>query len=367
MTAPLLCIAGGGTGGHVMPALALADAARGKWPSLEVVFIGAERGLEARMLPARGEKALLLTMHSIQGAALRQKLRVLFWELPRSVWRIRRYWRSRRPNVVVGVGGYASITGVLAAMLSRIPVVLYEQNAVPGLVNRKLAPFCRHIMLGFAAAAERLPAEKCTVTGNIVSDSLSHVNWQSHQPPRLLVLGGSQGARFLNDTVPKACALLAGEGLMFAVTHVAGPDADSIHAVKQAYAEADIDAEVVGFCDNMPDFYASGDLLVARAGAMTVSETAMCGMPCIFIPLPHAADQHQLHNARSIAEAGGARVVEQHEASPGQLATLLETLLFDHETLAVMSRRAHDVAPLDARERQLAVLGKVLGLREKAT
>ncbi|MDQ7010424.1 MAG: glycosyltransferase, partial [Mariprofundaceae bacterium] len=109
MTAPLLCIAGGGTGGHVMPALALADAARGKWPSLEVVFIGVERGLEARMLPARGEKALLLTMHSIQGAALWQKLRVLFWELPRSVWQIRRYWRTRRPNVVVGVGGYASI------------------------------------------------------------------------------------------------------------------------------------------------------------------------------------------------------------------------------------------------------------------
>ncbi|MDQ7011063.1 MAG: glycosyltransferase, partial [Mariprofundaceae bacterium] len=194
----------------------------------------------------------------------------------------------------------------------------------------------------------------------------SRVNWQSHQPPRLLVLGGSQGARFLNDTVPKACALLAGKGLMFVVSHVAGPDADGIQAVKKAYAEADIDAEVIGFCDNMPDFYASGDLLVARAGAMTVSETAMCGMPCIFIPLPHAADQHQLHNARSMAEAGGARVVEQHDASPDQLATLLKTLLFDHEILAAMSRHAHNVAPLDAREKQLAVLGKVLGLREKA-
>jgi len=364
MTPPLLCIAGGGTGGHVMPALALADAARGKWPSLEVVFIGAERGLEAKLLPARGEKALLLTMHSIQGATLRQKLRVLFWELPKSVWQIRRYWEARRPNVVVGVGGYASITGVIAAILSRIPVILYEQNAVPGLVNRKLAPFCRRIMLGFAAAAERLPAKKCTVTGNIVKDSLSRVNWQSHQPPRLLVLGGSQGACFLNDAVPKACALLAGEDLTFAVTHVAGPDADSIHAVRQAYAEAGIDAEVIGFCDDMPGFYASGDLLVARAGAMTVSETAVCGMPCIFIPLPHAANQHQLHNALTMAEAGGARMLEQHKASPDQLAPLLKTLLFNREALTAMSRRARNVAPLKARERQLAVLGEALDLED---
>ncbi|MFQ5581230.1 MAG: undecaprenyldiphospho-muramoylpentapeptide beta-N-acetylglucosaminyltransferase [Mariprofundaceae bacterium] len=365
--APLLCIAGGGTGGHVMPALALADAAREKWNSLDVVFIGVERGLEARLLPERGETVLLLRMHSIQGAALMQKLRVLLWELPKSVLQIHRYWKTRRPNLVVGVGGYASTTGVIAAVLSRIPVILYEQNAVPGLVNRKLAPFCQRIMLGFAAAAGRLPLAKCSITGNIVNDSLSRVNRQFHQPPRLLVLGGSQGARFLNETVPKACALLVSHGLLFTVSHIAGPKPDNIHAVKQAYAEAGIDVHVLGFCNDMPAFYTNGDLLIARAGAMTVSEAAMCGMPSVFIPLPHAADQHQLYNARSMAEHGGARIVEQHEASVEQLAASIKALLFDRNVLDAMSRSARDFAPLDAKKKQLAVLGEVLGSQESDT
>ncbi|MDQ6971817.1 MAG: glycosyltransferase, partial [Mariprofundaceae bacterium] len=145
-----LCIAGGGTGGHVFPALALADAARGRWSGLHVSFIGAERGLEARLLPERGEDVLLLTMHSVQGAGMAQKVRVLFWELPRAVLSIWAHWRSARPHLVVGVGGYASVAGVLAAVLRRIPVVLYEQNAIPGMVNRRLAPFCRSILVGFS-------------------------------------------------------------------------------------------------------------------------------------------------------------------------------------------------------------------------
>ena len=137
----MLCIAGGGTGGHVMPALALADAARSKWPDLKVQFIGAERGLEARLLPERGESVLLLAMHGIKGAGLLQKIRVLGLELPKAVLSIRRSWKGARPDLLVGVGGYASVSGVLAALTASVPVVLYEQNAMPGLVNRRLARF----------------------------------------------------------------------------------------------------------------------------------------------------------------------------------------------------------------------------------
>lgn len=359
--APRLCIAGGGTGGHVMPALALAQAARTRWPELEVHFIGAERGLEARLLPERGEEALLLAMHAIQGAGLLQRLRVLFWELPRAVLQVRRYWRrSRNPDLVVGVGGYASITGVAAAILNRIPVVLYEQNAVPGMVNRQLARFCKKVMLGFAEAAEHLPRADCVITGNIVRESIQTVRRHAHTPPRLLVLGGSQGAQFLNETVPQACALLKARGYDFAVTHQCGGDDLRRTAVTETYQKSGVAAEVLTFCDDMAAFYDAGDMMIARAGAMTVGEAALCGMPTLFVPLPHAADRHQFFNARTLADKGAALIVEQHASSAESLAAELERHLFDEATLQQMSRRACDTALRDAESRQLGVLAELL-------
>jgi len=351
-----LCIAGGGTGGHVMPAIALADAARTEWAGLKVSFIGAERGLEAKLLPERGEEALLLTMHSVQGAGVTQKLRVLLWEMPKAVLKVRRHWKTDRPGLVVGVGGYASVTGVLAALTRGIPVILYEQNAVPGLVNRKLARFCKKIMLGFGEAARWLPADKTVVTGNIIRDSIAAIRWQAHTPPRLLVLGGSQGASFLNQTVPAACRELKGRGRTFAVTHVAGNNLEVIEKVRAAYNEAGIEAEVIGFCNDMPAYYASGDLLIARSGAMSVGEAAMAGIPAIFVPLPHAADHHQFYNARAVADKGGAVIVEQQGCSPDTMAKQIGRLLFDAGKLADMSSAAREVAPENARTLQLDAL-----------
>ncbi|MES0370672.1 MAG: undecaprenyldiphospho-muramoylpentapeptide beta-N-acetylglucosaminyltransferase [Mariprofundaceae bacterium] len=360
-TIPNLCIAGGGTGGHVMPALALADAARAAWPELKVTFIGAERGLEARLLPERGEDALLLTMHSVQGAGLGQKLRVLFWELPMAVLKVRKQWKNNRPHLVVGVGGYASVTGVLAALTSSIPVILYEQNAVPGLVNRKLTRFCKAIMLGFADAARLLPAGKTIITGNIVRESIAEVNWQSHTPPRLLILGGSQGAAFLNESVPAACGQLKEKGREFQVTHIAGKNESSI---EQAYRDAGIDADVLGFCNDMPNFYTSGDLMIARSGAMTVGEAAICGIPTIYVPLPHAADQHQYYNAKSIADQGAAIILEQKNSSVPELATQIEALLFDASRLNKMSQAAKTASYVNAKEKQLDALQSFLPLPE---
>jgi len=357
--APVLCIAGGGTGGHVMPALALADAARSKWPELKVQFIGAERGLEATLLPARGEAVMLLAMHGIKGAGILQKLRVLAWELPKAVLGIRRSWKGLRPDLLVGVGGYASVSGVLAAITARIPVVLYEQNAMPGLVNRTLSRFCNQLILGFADAATKLSAKtSSTVTGNIVRDAIAGVRWQQHQPSRLLVMGGSQGARILNENIPVACSLLAGKGLSFNVTHIAGADSAAREAVIKAYAKAGIPALVLDFCDDMAGFYAEGDLLIARSGAMTVSETAMCGMPAIFVPLPHAADDHQRFNA--LAQHEGAVIVDQKNLTPLNLAAQIEELLFNPKKLAAMSETARHQAPLYAARKQLDVLAGYL-------
>ncbi|HKI60741.1 MAG TPA: undecaprenyldiphospho-muramoylpentapeptide beta-N-acetylglucosaminyltransferase [Mariprofundaceae bacterium] len=356
---PMLCIAGGGTGGHVMPALALADAARNKWPELKVQFIGAERGLEARLLPERGESVLLLAMHGVKGAGLLQKIRVLAWELPRSVLNIRRSWKNMRPDLLVGVGGYASVSGVLAALTARVPVVLYEQNAMPGIVNRYLARFCSQIMLGFAAAASKLSSRAhMAITGNIVRDSIAMIRWTHHQPPCLLVMGGSQGARVLNENVPDACSLLVQKGRSFTIIHIAGNDAEARSSVINTYAKAGIKAEVLPFCDDMSAFYAAGDLLIARSGAMTVSEAAMCGMPAIFVPLPHAADDHQRYNA--LAQQNGARVMDQKHISASSLALEIEDLLFNEKRLAAMSRDALQQAPKDAVYKQLDVLSGYL-------
>lgn len=360
-----LCIAGGGTGGHVMPALALADAARTRWPELTVGFIGAERGLEAKLLPERGEAVMLLPMHAVQGAGVLQKLKVLLWELPRAVRSIRRAWGSEKPDLLVGVGGYASVSGVAAALISSVPVILYEQNAMPGLVNRTLARFCRGVMLGFADAAKHLSAST-HVTGNIVRTPIAAVRWQPHQPPRLLVLGGSQGALVLNRMLPEACAMLAREGREFVVTHVCGRDEAMQQQVRETYAVGAVRAEVLPFCDDMPAFYGSGDLMVARSGAMTVSEAAACGMPALFVPLPHAADDHQRCNAETLANSGAARVLNQRELTAESLAAEIESVLFDSEGLAKMSEAALRQSPAAAGERQLDVLAPYLNRMEAA-
>jgi len=354
-----LCIAGGGTGGHVFPALALADAVRRRWPDTQVSFVGAQRGLEAKLLPERGEKVLLLTMHSVQGAGLAQKLRVLFWELPRAVLSIWRQWRPARPHLVVGVGGYASVAGVLAAFLRRIPVVLYEQNAVPGMVNRKLARFCRAVMLGFSDAAERLPKDKCEYTGNLVSTAIRHTKRQAQKRPHLIALGGSQGAQALNETLPDACRLLREAGHDFRVTHVAG-SAERVPALVDAYAAAGVEASVLDFCSDMPALYAGADLMLARSGAMSVCEAAAVGLPSIFVPLPHAADNHQFFNATSLVAAGGAELIEQHSLSAGRLAGVIGELLFDAVRLKKMSDAAGRAQPADSEDRMLTVLGRWL-------
>jgi len=353
---PRLCIAGGGTGGHVMPALALADAAREKWQKLHVSFIGAERGLEAKLLPERGEDVLLLKMHAVQGVGLIHKLRVLLWEMPHAVYSICQHWKKQRPTLLVGVGGYASATGVIAALISRIPVVLYEQNAVPGLVNRTLARFSKRIMLGFAEAQSHLKSKKTVHTGNIVRTDIANIQWQQHTPPCLLVLGGSQGARFLNQNIPQACIKLHQQGKTFTVVHVCGGDEKQRANIAATYQQAGIRAEVMTFCSNMPDFYSRGDLMIARAGAMTVAEASMVGLPCIFIPLPHAADQHQTFNARSLSDQGAALLAEQKHHNASTLAQLLNDTLFDSEKLQTMHDITYPMRIKDAKQRQLNVL-----------
>lgn len=350
-----LCIAGGGTGGHVMPALAIADAVRQHWPHVDVSFIGAQRGLEARLLPARGEQVQLLQMHALQGRSLLSKLRVLCWEIPCAVLAILRAWRTSKPTLLLGVGGYASANGVLAALLAGVPVVLYEQNAVAGMVNRGLARFSKKIMLGFQQAQLNLPALRCIYTGNMVRQSIAEQQSSAHEIPCLLIMGGSQGARFLNQNVPAACAQLQQRGRVFKVCHIVGSH-DDCSDISALYRAADVDADVIQFCEDMPSFYARGDLLMARSGAMTVSEVMACALPTIFVPLPSAADQHQYHNAVGLCEQDAALLLDQDDCSLDHLIETLDQTLFNRDKLLAMRQAMSAAAPKDVKNRQLRVL-----------
>ena len=345
-----------------MPALALADAVRAQWQGTTVNFIGAERGLEARLLPERGESVLLLTMHAVQGAGLLQRLRVLLWELPNSVLRIMNVWRKSKPQVLVGVGGYASVAGVVAALLSRIPVVLYEQNAIPGMVNRLLYRFCDVMMLGFESAEEHLSnTQKAVVTGNVIRSVISDVEYQVPSKPNLLIVGGSQGAMFLNETVPLSCAQLAKQGLDFSVTHLVGAGEGRIEKVSTIYKEAGIEADVQAYSHEMPTLFSQASLMIARAGAMTVCEAAAVGIPALFVPLPWAADNHQYYNAKALESAGAATILNQDTCSSTELAATLEKTLFDRELLENMSKHAKETFIGDAAQLQLQVLSRFLG------
>jgi len=356
-----LCIAGGGTGGHVLPAIALADAIRERWADMQISFIGAERGLEAILLPERGEDVLLLKMHAIQGAGLLQKVKVLLWELPKSVMVIRKSWGAEKPAILIGVGGYASVAGVVAALISRVPVVLYEQNAIPGLVNRVLFRFCHTMMLGFVSAKKHLnAADKTVVTGNVIRQDVLQVQYQNHELPCLLIMGGSQGAMFLNETVPQACQNLAKAGKVFRIIHLVGAGEGRVEKVKMMYDEAIIQADVKSYATDMPSLFGQASLMMARAGAMTVCEAAAVGMPSLFVPLPWAADNHQYFNALALKEAGAADIMNQQTCDVASLTQTLASLLFNQNKLEAMHKACASVAIADAGAKQVKVLEAML-------
>jgi len=199
------------------------------------------------------------------------------------------------------------------------------------------------------------------VTGNVIRQEICAVRYQSHEPPCLLIVGGSQGAMFLNETVPKACAKLADKGACFQVIHVVGAGEGRIEAAQAIYRGAGIPAEVISFSDDMPSLFARASLMVARAGAMTVGEAAAVGMPCLFVPLPWAADNHQYHNARVMEEAGAAMILNQHTCDEALLALKLDKTLCRPSTLARMHRAARRTFIRNAKVLQLQVLAEYLG------
>jgi len=350
-------VAGGGTGGHIFPGLAVVRELQSMGESVH--WLGAKRGLEAELVDKRGVPMTLVEVEGIQERSPAAAIRAAAL-LPKAVFEAARLLLQLEPRVVLGVGGYASGAGVVAAGFLGIPYVLQEQNSVPGLTNRFLAPWAALVCCGFADTLTSFPSLPAEWTGNPVRESFFEVpDVAPHDPATLLILGGSQGSLFLNRTLPRAVALLREEGIESKVRHQAGVRWADV--VRTSYRDLGVETAVTAFLAEPWDALAEADLVVARSGALTVTELAASGRGALLVPFAAAAGQHQLINARSLERAGGAEVLTEDEASPERVAMVLKRLLTDRERLQSMGRCARRMSiPNAARriaERVLAVGG----------
>jgi len=341
----LVLIMAGGTGGHVFPALALARLLRAA--SHEVVWLGTQRGLEARVVPAENIAIEWLSMSGLRGKGLVTLLAAPF-KLLWSIWQALGVMRRRRPALVVGFGGFVTGPGGVAAWLTRRPLMIHEQNAIAGYSNRLLAHLTRNVLAAFPTA---FPAGvEARVVGNPVRADIVM------QPPpadrfarregalRLLVVGGSLGASRLNSVVPFA---IEQSGLQLHVRHQAGER--GIDAARAAYEEAGVTAEVAPFINDMAAAYADADLVICRAGALTISELAAVGVAAILVPFPAAVDDHQTVNAQYLVREGAAVLIADRDLTPARLAAELKVLCQRGKLLA-MAERARLVAKPRAAE-----------------
>ena len=344
MSAPVMIMAGG-TGGHVFPALSVASELVER--DVPVVWLGTRRGIEARLVPQAG-----LPIEWIDVAGLRGKglvTRVLApAHILRALWQALRVLRRVRPRAVLGMGGFAAGPGGLAAWLLRIPLVIHEQNSTAGMTNRVLARVADEVLCAFDGAFSSRVGVR--VVGNPVRRELfalpaPAVRYRNGDALRLLVLGGSQGARALNECVPQALALLP-EGTAIEVHHQAGRA--TLGAAEQAYRDAGVTARVEAFIDDMASAYRWAQLLVCRAGALTVAELTAAGLPAVLVPFPSAVDDHQTGNARALVDAGAAVLLPERVLTAATLATQLAALAADRPRLQAMAEAARGLARPDA-------------------
>ncbi|MBP6634167.1 MAG: undecaprenyldiphospho-muramoylpentapeptide beta-N-acetylglucosaminyltransferase [Kofleriaceae bacterium] len=334
-----LLVAGGGTGGHLFPGVAVAEELRARQPEAPVLFVGTSRGIEARVLPELGWDLALIEVSGLKTVGALGALRGLF-RLPRALWQARRTLKAFKPDAVIGVGGYASGPVVLMARLRGIPTAVCEQNSIPGLTNKILGRLVRRVFVAFADSARFFKARKVVVAGNPVRrDLVARLSApapaaEPERPLAVLVSGGSLGAVAVNDLASQALIELA-RGRALTIVHQTGQaDADKIAA---RYRDAGVAADVRPFIKDMAAEYLRADVIVARAGATTVAELAIAGKPAIFIPYPFAADNHQELNAREMAESGAALMFRQADLTPAVLGDAVRGLLDDAPRRAAMA------------------------------
>ena len=358
-----LIIAGGGTGGHLFPGIAVAEEFLGRDSTNEVLFVGSERGIEARAIPRLGYRLELISAAGVKGKWLGAQLKgglLLLHGYAQS----RRILKQFKPDMVLGVGGYASLPVVLAARGMDIPRFIHEQNAMPGMTNKLLARFADRVFISLEEARQFFPEKKTMLTGNPLRRQILESLGKAKNPPsippllkggsehgaqggfHLFIFGGSQGAHALNVALPQALAKLDKRQEEITIVHQTGEN--DFSDVKQAYHNAGVEADVRPFIDDMAREYRRADLIICRAGATTIAEITAIGKPCLFIPFPHATDDHQRKNAEALLKKGACAMLPEREMSPERLANVIAGLVDDHAALARMAENAASLAKIDA-------------------
>jgi UDP-N-acetylglucosamine--N-acetylmuramyl-(pentapeptide) pyrophosphoryl-undecaprenol N-acetylglucosamine transferase len=340
-------IMAGGTGGHVFPGLAAAEIFRDL--GVEVAWLGTRAGIESTLVPRHRIEFMILDVAGVRGQGLTRFLTAPFKVLVAVVAALKMI-RQWQPDLVLGMGGFVTGPGGVAAWLARKPLFIHEQNAIPGLTNRLLAYLADDVFEAFAGAFGK-KRSKCV--GNPVRADIASLPEPDHRyvnrsgPVRILVLGGSQGAVALNETIPGVLHDLASE-ITLEIRHQAG--ARNIETTRRKYQELQQEAQVHSFIDDMAQAYGWADLVICRAGALTVSEVAAAGVAALFIPYPYAVDDHQTHNAQFLAGRGAALLMQQHDCHPAALAELLRPYLQDRQQLLPLAREARRLALPQAAE-----------------
>jgi UDP-N-acetylglucosamine--N-acetylmuramyl-(pentapeptide) pyrophosphoryl-undecaprenol N-acetylglucosamine transferase len=353
-------VAGGGTGGHVIPGLAIAQELQ-KTYDAQVLFIGTARGIENRLVPAAGFPLRLVKVGALKNVSIATRLKTMF-DLPRAIWESGRIFSEFRPNVVIGVGGYASGPAMAAAILRRIPTLAFEPNVVPGFANRAVARFVSEAAVHFSETSKYF--RRCIVTGVPVRQAFFEVASVTHANPTLLVFGGSQGAHAINRAMLESAALVRERIPQLRIIHQTGVrdynDAQAAYAASDEHAEGEV--EVYRFIDDMPSFFARADLVLCRSGASTVAEIAAAGKPAILVPFPRAADDHQKRNAEALEKAGAAVMLEESKLNPETLVETVTTLLSDRTRLSEMGNAARSLAHPNAARDIAAIAARLAGV-----
>lgn len=334
-----ILIMAGGTGGHIFPGLAVAEQMRAAgW---DVVWMGARGGMEERLVPRHGYRTAWIRARAARGKGLLQKL-LLPANLLYSFWESARCIRSFKPAVVLGLGGYVAFPGGMMASLFNRPLALHEQNAIAGLANRVLSQVSDKVMVAFPGALKGAEWTGNPVRSEIAAIAPPEARFRGRDGPlRILVAGGSLGAQALNEALPKALSLLEERPL---VVHQAGEK--HLESLKANYRAAKVEGELVAFIDDMARRYAEADLVVCRAGAVTIAELSAGGMASILVPFPHAVDDHQTANAKFLSERGAAILIQQRDLSAQRLAALIRSL--DRPKLLEMAKNARAMGKPDA-------------------
>jgi len=348
-----LLIAGGGTGGHLFPGVAIAEELRAREPGAAVRFVGTRRGIEARVLPELGWDLSLIEVSGLKTVGALGALRGLL-RLPRALWQARRIVKQFRPDAVIGVGGYASGPVVLMARLAGVPTAICEQNSIPGLTNKILGRMVRAVFVSFDGTRRFFPANRTVMSGNPVRRGLVQKLLEANapgpqpaaastvasaaagEPVHVLVSGGSLGAVAVNPLAADALIALS-RTTKLAIVHQTGEK--GLDDTVRRYGEAGVAAECHAFIKDMAAAYQRADVVIGRAGATTVAELAITGKPAVFIPYPFAADNHQELNARELADAGAALMFPQSELTADKLADALRPLVSDAARRAEMGAR----------------------------